>query len=144
MKTYSAKSSDVERAWHLVDLDGLTVGRAATKIATILRGKHKPTYTPHVDTGDYVVCINAEKVVFTGNKLNDKKYYRYSGFIGGLKERTAAELLALYPEDVIKFAVKGMLPKNSLGRQMITKLKVHTGPEHTHAGQNPQPLDLNA
>jgi large subunit ribosomal protein L13 len=144
MKTYSAKSSDVERAWHLVDLDGLTVGRAATKIATILRGKHKPTYTPHVDTGDYVVCINAEKVVFTGNKLNDKKYYRYSGFIGGLKERTATELLALYPEDVITFAVKGMLPKNALGRQMITKLKVHTGPEHTHAGQNPQPLDLNA
>lgn len=144
MKTYSAKDSDVQRAWHLIDLDGMTVGRAATRIASILRGKHKPTYTPHVDTGDYVVCINAEKVVLTGNKLADKKYYRYSGFIGGLKERTAGELLNLFPTDVITFAVKGMLPKNALGRQMITKFKVYAGSEHPHAGQNPQPLDLNA
>lgn len=144
MKTYSAKEADVQRAWHLVDLDGVTLGRAATRIASILRGKHKPTYTPHVDTGDYVVCINVEKVVLTGNKLADKKYYRYSGFMGGLKERTAGELLDLYPEDVITFAVKGMLPKNALGRQMISKLKVYAGPAHTHAGQNPQPLDLNA
>jgi large subunit ribosomal protein L13 len=143
MKTYSAKEADVQRAWHLVDLDGVTVGRAASRIASILRGKHKPTYTPHVDTGDYIVCINAEKVVLTGNKLADKKYYRYSGFMGGLRERTASELLALYPTDVITFAVKGMLPKNSLGRQMMDKFKVYAGPEHPHAGQNPQPLDLN-
>ncbi len=144
MKTYSAKEADVQRTWHLVDLDGLTVGRAASRIASILRGKHKPTFTPHVDTGDYVVCINAEKVVLTGNKLADKKYYRYSGFIGGLKERTASELLELFPEDLITFAVKGMLPKNALGRQLITKFKAYAGPEHPHAGQNPQPLDLNA
>ena len=144
MKTYSAKNSDVERAWHLVDLEGATVGRAATKIASILRGKHKPTFTPHVDTGDYVVCINADKVVFTGNKLEDKMYYRYSGFMGGLKQRTASELLEKFPEDVITFAVKGMLPKNPLGREIITKLKVYAGGEHPHAGQNPQPLDLNA
>lgn len=144
MKTYSAKQADVERAWHLIDLEGATVGRAATKIATLLRGKHKPTFTPHVDCGDYVVCINADKVVLTGNKLADKKYYRYSGFMGGLKERTAGELLEKFPTDVITFAVRGMLPKNALGRQLITKLKVYAGTEHPHAGQNPQPLDLNA
>lgn len=144
MKTYSAKNADVERAWHLVDLDGVTLGRAATRIATILRGKHKPTYSPHIDCGDYVVVINAEKVVLTGNKLLQKKYYRYSGFMGGLKERTAAELLQQYPTDLITLAVKGMLPKSALGRQLITKLKVHAGSEHAHAGQNPQPLDLNA
>lgn len=143
MKTISAKQADVQRAWHLVDLDGVTVGRAASKIASILRGKHKPTYTPHTDTGDYVVCINAEKVVLTGNKLADKKYRRYTGYMGGLRERTASELLALYPGDVITTAVKGMLPKNALGRHMMEKLKVYAGNEHPHAGQNPQPLDLN-
>ena len=144
MKTYSAKKSDVERAWHVVDLDGAVVGRAATQIATILRGKHKPTYTPHVDTGDYVVCINAEKIVLTGNKMNDKRYRRYSGYMGGLKERTATELLGLYPQDIITHAVKGMLPKNALGREMLANLKVYAGPDHPHAGQQPQPLDLNA
>lgn len=144
MKTFSAKNADVERAWHLVDLEGVTLGRAATQIATLLRGKHKPTFTPHVDCGDYVVVINAEKVVLTGNKLAQKKYYRYTGFMGGLKERTAAELLQRFPTDLTTLAVKGMLPKNALGRQLITKLKVYAGSEHPHGGQNPQPLDLNA
>lgn len=143
MKTFSAKEKDVERAWHLVDLDGVTVGRAASRIASILRGKHKPIYTPHVDTGDYIVCINAEKIVLTGNKLGNKRYRRYSGFIGGLKERTAQELLDTHPEDVITIAVRGMLPKNRLGRDMIQKLRVYAGPKHPHDGQAPQPLELN-
>jgi len=142
MKTFSAKERDVQRAWWVFDLEGKTVGRAATEIARVLRGKHKPTYTPHVDTGDYVVCINADKVVFTGKKLTDKKYYRYTGFIGGLRESTAGELLQRHPEDVIQFAVKGMLPKNPLGRAMIKKLKVYAGSDHPHHGQQPQPYEL--
>lgn len=142
MSTYSAKTRDIERAWHLVDLEGQTLGRAASQIAMVLRGKHKPTYTPHTDTGDYVVCINADKIVLTGNKLGAKKYYRYSGYMGGLKEITAEKLLAKRPEDVFKFAVKGMLPKNALGRQMMQKLKIYAGSEHPHSGQQPQPLAL--
>ena len=142
MKTFSAKERDVQRAWWVFDLEGKTVGRAATEIARVLRGKHKPTYTPHVDTGDYVVCINADKVVFTGKKLTDKKYYRYTGFIGGLRESTAGELLQRHPEEVIQFAVKGMLPKNPLGRAMIKKLKVYAGSDHPHHGQQPQPYEL--
>lgn len=142
MKTFSAKEREVERAWLLIDLEGQTVGRAASQIARILRGKNKPTYTPHVDTGDYVVCINADKVVFTGKKLSDKKYYRYTGFIGGLRERTAGDLLSKHPEDIITLAVKGMLPKNPLGRAMIKKLKVYAGSEHPHEGQQPKPYEL--
>ncbi len=140
--TISVKEQDVQREWLLVDLEGQTVGRAASKIATILRGKHKPTFTPHTDTGDYVVCINADKVVFTGNKLTDKKYYRYSGFIGGMRETTAGDLLERHPEDVITFAIKGMLPKNRLGREIIKKLKVYAGSEHPHDGQQPKPYEL--
>jgi large subunit ribosomal protein L13 len=144
MKTYSAKQQDVERAWHLIDLEGKTVGRAATEIATLLRGKHKPTYTPHVDTGDFVVVINADKVVFKGNKLTDKFYFRHSGYPGGLKVMSAEELLAYKPEDVIRFAVRGMLPKTKLGRQIIKKFKVYTGAEHPHAAQNPVNYELNS
>lgn len=142
MKTFSAKATDVERKWWVVDLEGKTVGRAASEIAQLLRGKHKPTFTPHVDTGDFVVCINADKVVFTGNKLDQKMYYRHSGYPGGLKEINAADLLEKKAELVITFAVKGMLPKNKLGRQIIKKLKVYTGPEHPHAAQQPEVFEL--
>ncbi|MGM0555894.1 MAG: 50S ribosomal protein L13 [Myxococcota bacterium] len=143
MKTYSAKAEDVERKWWLVDLEGKTVGRAATEIATRLRGKHKPTFTPHVDTGDFVVCINADKVVFTGNKMRDKVYRKHSGYPGGLKEITAGELLDRSPEDVIRFAVQGMLPKNKLARKIIKKLKVYAGNEHPHEAQQPEALELD-
>ena len=142
MKTFSAKDSDVQRDWFVVDLEGQTVGRAASKIATILRGKHKPIYTPHVDCGDYVVCINAEKVVFTGRKLQDKVYRRHSGYPGGLKEIQADKLLEKAPEHVITYAVQGMLPGTKLGRKMIKKLKVYAGDEHPHQAQQPQPLEL--
>jgi large subunit ribosomal protein L13 len=138
MKTFSAKHEEVEREWFLIDLEGQTVGRAAAQIASILRGKTKPIYTPHVDTGDFVVCINADKVVFTGNKLTDKVYRRHTGYPGGLKEITADKLLDRRPEDVITYAVQGMLPKNSLGRQMMRKLKVYAGPEHPHQAQQPK------
>lgn len=138
MKTFSAREQDVVRAWHVIDLEGKTVGRAATEIARLLRGKHKPTFTPHVDCGDYVVCINAEKVEFTGNKLSDKYYRRHSQYPGGLKEITAGDLLEKAPEQVIQFAVQGMLPKNSLGRKILKKLKVYAGPQHPHEAQLPQ------
>lgn len=143
MKTYSAKAEDVERKWWLVDLEGKTVGRVATEIATRLRGKHKPTFTPHVDTGDFVVCINAEKVVFTGNKERDKVYRKHSGYPGGLKEITAGALLERSPEDVIRYAVQGMLPKNKLARKIIKKLKVYAGGEHPHEAQKPEALELD-
>lgn len=142
MKTFSAKHDDVERKWWVVDLEGQTVGRAASQIATLLRGKHKPIFTPHVDTGDFVVCINADKVVFTGNKLTQKTYYKHSGYPGGLKEITAGKLLEVEPELVITYAVKGMLPKNKLGRQIAKKLKVYAGGEHPHAAQQPEPFEL--
>jgi large subunit ribosomal protein L13 len=142
MKTYSAKDSDIDRKWFVVDLEGKTVGRIATEIATILRGKHKPLYTPHVDCGDYVVCINAEKVEFTGNKLEQKMYHRHSGYVGGLKSIGAAELLEKDPEKIITFAVLGMLPKTKLGRKMGQKLKVYAGGEHPHEAQQPKPLEL--
>lgn len=142
MKTFSAKQAEVERKWWIVDLDGKTVGRAATEIARVLRGKHKPIFTPHVDTGDFVVCINADKLVFTGNKLDAKMYYRHSGYPGGLKEINARDLLAKKPEMVISLAVKGMLPKNKLGRQIFKKLKVYAGDEHPHAAQQPQTLEV--
>lgn len=142
MKTFSAKKEDVTRDWWVIDLEGQTVGRAATQIATLLRGKHKAIYTPHVDAGDFVVVINAGKVVFTGNKLADKLYRRHSGYPGGLKEITAGKLLARRPEDVIYYAVQGMLPKNKLGRDLLTKFKVYAGAEHPHAAQQPKTFTL--
>lgn len=138
MKTFSAKEKDVVRKWHVIDLDGKTVGRAATEIAILLRGKHKPIYTPHVDCGDFVVCINAEKINFTGNKLDDKIYRRHSNYPSGLKEISAGNLLEKAPEQVIRFAVQGMVPKNSLGRKILKKLKVYAGPNHPHEAQQPQ------
>lgn len=142
MKTYSAKSEEVQRAWHLIDLEGKTLGRVATEIAKILRGKNKPQYTPHVDTGDFVVVVNAEKIAVTGNKLQDKLYRRHSGYPGGLKEIALKDLLEKKPELVITYAVQGMLPKGPLGRQMLKKLKVNVGPDHENAAQKPVKLDL--
>lgn len=142
MKTVSTKPAEVKRDWYLVDAKGKTLGRLATEIARRLRGKHKPEYTPHVDTGDYIVVINAEKVRVTGNKLVDKKYYRHSGYIGHIKETSLAKMLQEAPERVIEFAVKGMLPKNPLGRAMYRKLKVYAGAEHRHQAQQPQPLEI--
>ncbi len=142
MKTFSAKPHEVKREWYLVDASGKTLGRLASEIARRLRGKHKPEYTPHVDTGDYIVVINAAKVRVTGRKATDKIYYRHTGYIGNLKSITFEKLLASKPERVIELAVKGMLPKNPLGRAMFRKLRVYAGPEHAHAAQQPKPLDL--
>ena len=142
MKTYSAKPGEVAREWYLVDADGQTLGRLATLIADTLRGKRKPQYTPHVDTGDFVVVVNAEKIQVTGNKLDQKLYYRHSGYPGGLKERTLREQLERRPTEVLRKAVKGMLPKNRLAAKQLTKLKIYAGPEHPHGPQNPQPLTL--
>ena len=142
MKTFSAKAETVQRDWYVVDAAGKTLGRLSSEIARRLRGKHKPVYTPHVDTGDYIVVINAGKVAVTGNKLADKKYYRFTGYIGNLKTETLAQAMERYPERVIEHAVKGMLPKNPLGRAMYRKLKVYAGPEHPHAAQQPQVLDI--
>lgn len=142
MKTFSAKSHEVHRDWYVVDANGKTLGRLATQIATRLKGKHKPEYTPHVDTGDYVVVINADKVQVTGKKLSDKVYYHHTGYIGNLKAITLEKLLARNPERVIQQAVKGMMPKNSLGRKMLAKLKVYAGPDHPHQAQQPRALEL--
>jgi len=138
--TYSAKASDNEGKWYLVDAEGQVLGRLAARIASRLRGKHNPLYTPHVDMGDHIVVINAEKVVLTGKKLVKKTYYRHSGYTGGLKEITAQKLLEKKPEDLIRFAVKGMLPKNKLGRKMYHKLNVYTGNTHPHTANQPEPL----
>ena len=143
MKTFSAKSDEVDRKWYLIDATGKTLGRLAADIASRLRGKHKVEYTPHVDTGDYIVVINAEKIRVTGNKLQDKKYYRYTGYIGNLKSISLEKLLKEKPERVIQKAVKGMLPRNPLGRKMYSKLKVFSGPDHDHAAQQPIPLETN-
>jgi large subunit ribosomal protein L13 len=142
MKTFSAKPETVKRDWFVVDAEGKTLGRLATEIATRLRGKHKPEYTPHVDTGDYIVVVNAEKVHVTGRKASDKMYYRHTGFPGGLRSASFEKLIAHKPEMVIEKAVKGMLPKGSLGRDMYRKLKVYAGTEHPHASQQPQKLDI--
>ena len=142
MKTYSAKPESVKRDWYVVDASGKTLGRLATEVASRLRGKHKPEYTPHVDTGDYIVVINAEKVTVTGNKANDKMYYRHTGYPGGLKEANFATLQAEKPEMIIEKAVKGMLPRNPLGRDMYRKLKVYAGAEHPHTAQQPQQLEI--
>lgn len=142
MKTISAKPGSVERKWYVVDLEGKVVGRAASQIASILRGKHKPEFTPHVDTGDFVVAVNADKVVFTGRKWTDKKYYRHSGYPGGIRGISAEKLLEKAPEDVITFAVKRMLPKTKLGQSLLGKFKVYAGGEHPHSAQQPEPLEL--
>jgi large subunit ribosomal protein L13 len=144
VKTYVANSNDRQREWLVVDATGLTLGRLATRIADALRGKNKPEYTPHVDTGDFVIVINAEKISVTGKKLTDKKYYRHSGYPGGLKTRTLAEMLERRPEEVIRKAVKGMLPRNRLARKQLTKLKVYAGPEHPHVAQKPQTMEIEA
>lgn len=142
MKTYVANSTDRDRRWLIVDAEGQTLGRLATQIADALRGKRKPEYTPHVDTGDFVVVINAEKIAVTGNKMTEKMYRRHSGYPGGLKERTLAEMLEQRPEEVIRKAVKGMLPRNRLARRQITKLKVYAGPNHPHVAQKPEPMEV--
>lgn len=139
--TYMAKPEAVERNWYVIDATGKRVGRLATEIATLLRGKHKPEFTPHVDTGDFVVIINAEKVVFTGNKLTKKIYYRHSGHPGGLRETRAIDMLRTHPERIIEFAVKGMLPHNTLGHKQFMKLKVYAGAEHPHQAQQPVPWE---
>lgn len=142
MKTYSAKAQEIEQKWYVVDAQGKTLGRLASQVASILRGKHKAIFTPHVDCGDFIIIINAEKVWTTGRKLDQKMYYRHSGYPGGLKEITLRDQLEKFPERVIEAAVRGMLPKNKLGRQMYKKLKVYAGPNHPHEAQKPEPLDL--
>jgi large subunit ribosomal protein L13 len=143
MKTYVAKPSDRERNWLVVDATGQTLGRLATQIATALRGKRKPTYTPHVDVGDFVVVVNAEKIAVTGAKRTEKLYHRHSGYPGGLKTRTLQEMLDRRPEEVIRLAVKGMLPRNRLARKQLTKLKIYAGPEHPHVAQKPEPMEID-
>ena len=142
MKSYMASPSTIERQWYVVDATGHTLGRLASEIASILRGKNKPTFTPHIDTGDYVVVVNADKIKVTGKKMDQKIYYNYSGYVGGLKETTLKEKLAKKPEDVLYLAIKGMLPKGPLGRQMIKKLHVYAGPEHEQAAQQPKELEI--
>ncbi len=142
MKTYVATPNDRERNWVLVDANGLNLGRLSTQLADLLRGKRKPTYTPHCDVGDFVVVINAEKISVTGNKRDEKRYYRHSGYPGGIKSRTLSEMLERRPEEVIRLAVKGMLPRNRLARKQITKLKIYAGPEHPHAAQQPRLLEI--
>ena len=144
MKTYSAKPEEVSRDWYVVDATGKTLGRLSTEIARRLRGKHKPEYTPHVDTGDYIVVINAEKIRVTGKKMTDKMYHRYTGYIGNLKSMPLEKLMEEAPERALQYAVKGMLPRNPLGRKMFSKLRVFAGPEHPHTAQQPIPLDINA
>ncbi len=140
--TFMAKGHEVERKWYVVDAEGQTLGRLASEVAALLRGKHKPTFTPHVDTGDHVIIINAEKIQLTGNKLKDKKYYRHSGYTGSLKERTALEMRTNYPTKMLELAIKGMLPKGPLGSQTFRKLNVYAGSDHPHAAQQPEVYEL--
>ena len=142
MKTYTAKPGEIERRWYVVDAEGQNLGRLATRIADQLRGKNKPQFTPHVDTGDFVVVVNAEKIAVTGKKLDEKIYYRHSGYPGGLKQRTLREQLDRRPTEVLRLAVKGMLPKNKLAARQLTKLKIYAGPEHPHTAQAPEPLEV--
>src|SRR5947199_10298306 len=144
MKTYTATPSNRERNWLVVDASGQTLGRLATQIADALRGKNKPTYTPHIDTGDFVIVVNAEKISVSGNKRVAKRYYRHSGYPGGLRSRSLQDMLERRPEEVIRLAVKGMLPRTRLGRQQLRKLKVYAGPDHPHAAQQPQPMEVDA
>ena len=140
MKTFMASPATIDRKWYVVDAEVKTLGRLASEVAKVLRGKNKPIFTPHIDTGDYVIVVNAEKIKVTGKKLDQKVYYRHSGYVGGIKETTLKEMLNKHPERVIEFAVKGMLPKGPLGRQMYTKLFVYAGPDHKHAAQKPEVL----
>ena len=142
IKTYSAKAEDIKREWLVVDAEGKTLGRLSTEIATILRGKHKPIFTPHVDCGDFVIVINAGKIRVTGDRLDQKMYYRHSGYMGGLKQTSLRQMLQTHPERVLQFSVRGMLPKNRLGRQVFKKLKVYASPTHPHAAQQPRVLEL--
>lgn len=142
MSTFMAKAQDVQRKWYIVDAEGKTLGRLATEIASVLKGKHKPIYTPHVDTGDFVIVINAEKIVVTGNKASQKLYRRHSGYTGGLKEIPYAEMMVKHPERIISIAVRGMIPHNKLGSDMIKKLKVYVGSEHPHEAQQPEVLEI--
>ncbi len=143
MRTFTATPSTRERNWLVVDATGQTLGRLATRIADALRGKHKPTYTPHIDTGDFVIVVNAEKISVTGNKRTDKRYYRHSGYPGGLRSRSFEEMLERRPEEIIRLAVKGMLPRNRLARKQLTKLKVYAGPDHPHQAQQPREMELS-
>jgi large subunit ribosomal protein L13 len=143
MPTYTPKAGEITREWHVVDAEGLVLGRMSTEVARILRGKHKPIFAPHLDTGDHVVIINADKVVMSAGKAERERVYRHSGYPGGIKSNSYAELLAAKPADTVRRTVKGMLPKGPLGRQMLTKLKVYAGPDHPHAAQSPAPLDLS-
>jgi len=141
--TYTPKASEIERAWYVVDADGMTLGRMSTEVARILRGKHKPTFAPHIDTGDHVIVINADKVVLSSGKAEKKIVYRHSGYPGGIRSRTYAQLLGQRPQEAVRRTIRGMLPKNRLGRAQISKLKVYAGPDHPHAAQKPQPLEID-
>ena len=143
MRTYSPKAAELTHAWHVIDAEDVVLGRLATQVATLLRGKHKPTYAPHMDTGDFVVIVNAEKVALTGNKRDQAFVYRHSGFPGGLRKRSFGEMLEKQPERLLEKTIKGMLPHNRLGRAMASKLKVYAGPNHPHQAQQPQPFELN-
>ena len=144
MRTFSPKDSDITRHWHVIDASDVVLGRLASHVAVLLRGKHKPIFAPHVDTGDFVIVVNASKVALSGSKLEQKQAYRHSGYPGGLREVAYSDLLEKHPERVIEKAVRGMLPKNSLGRSMLRKLKVYAGPDHPHAAQQPQPMEIRA
>ena len=143
MSTYSPKASEIERAWHVVDAEGMVLGRLSTEVARLLRGKHKPMFTPHMDTGDHVIVINADKVVLTSSKAETKLVYRHSGYPGGLKSTTYADMLRTKPAEAVRRTIRGMIPKNRLGRQMLTKLKVYAGPTHPHAAQQPKPFAID-
>ncbi|MBK8985176.1 MAG: 50S ribosomal protein L13 [Chloroflexi bacterium] len=142
MKTYVTKPADIERSWYVVDAEGQTLGRLASQVAAVLRGKHKPIYSPSVDAGDFVIIVNADKIQVTGRRMEQKMYYRHSGYPGGLREATLKEQLNRYPTRPVELAIRGMLPKNRLGRQMIKKLKVYAGPDHPHAAQQPVPMEF--
>ena len=143
MPTYTPKASEIERTWYVVDAEGLTLGRMATEVARILRGKHKPTFAPHIDTGDHVIIINADKVVLSPGKAESKKVYRHSGYPGGIRSRTYAQMLDSRPQEAVRRTIRGMIPKNRLGRAQLSKLKVYAGPTHPHAAQKPQPLEID-
>jgi large subunit ribosomal protein L13 len=142
MQTYTPKASEIQREWHVVDAEGLILGRLATEVARVLRGKHKPTFAPHIDTGDHVIIVNADKVLLSSGKADDKRVYRHSGYPGGIKSESYAEMLTRKPADAVRRTVKGMLPKGPLGRQQMTKLKVYAGPDHPHGAQSPKPLEI--
>ena len=142
MRTYSPKGNDITRQWHVIDASDVVLGRLASQVAVLLRGKHKPIFAPHVDTGDFVIVINADKVALSGNKLEQKRAYRHSGYPGGLRSRSYGELMEKYPERVVEKAIRGMLPKNSLGRKTLRKLKVYAGPDHPHQAQAPVPFEI--